>query len=124
MGMYDSFMILCPKCKHELEFQSKTGSCMLANYGKKPKGMKKDYLYYFKTLSPDVAIGLMGDVVRCMFCNSKVELKMNIPASVKVKAVIVKYKKRKFIYDGNYNPKHPDSIKRMKEINKILKGNL
>lgn len=32
MGVFDSVWVECPKCKHENEFQSKSGACILANY--------------------------------------------------------------------------------------------
>jgi hypothetical protein len=32
MGMYDSVIINCPKCNTELEFQSKSGECLLQYY--------------------------------------------------------------------------------------------
>jgi hypothetical protein len=111
--MYDSFYAKCPKCKHELEFQSKTGTCCLGQYG---VGCE-DGIRSGKYLPAEVAPGLIGDVARCQFCNSRITLKFNIPI---IKKVEVKNlgKKCKFTYDGNYNPKHPDSIKRMKELKK------
>ena len=114
MGMYDSFYINCPKCKHELEFQSKSGSCMLAVYGKVIKGVT----FSFKKLSPDVAVGINGDVVRCQFCDSRLKLVCNIPISINAHVEIVK--KRKFDYNGNYNPKHPASVKEKVELRKQI----
>ncbi len=32
MGMFDSLWVKCPKCKREIEFQSKAGECLLWNY--------------------------------------------------------------------------------------------
>jgi transcription elongation factor Elf1 len=32
MGKYDSVWIMCPKCNHENEFQSKSGDCDLTHY--------------------------------------------------------------------------------------------
>ena len=32
MGMFDSVMFKCPKCGHEIEAQSKSGSCDLKVY--------------------------------------------------------------------------------------------
>ena len=114
--MYDSFMTKCPKCGHELEYQSKTGACMLAIYGRKPK---KGEMFVFEYPSADVAYGLMDKIVRCQFCNSRVKLEIDIPLEVKCTPIIVKQKK--YDYEGNYNPKHPDSIKRMKEFKKYFK---
>ena len=120
MGMFDSVMAKCPKCKHELEYQTKTGACMLARYGIKPKKGKKPNLFEFEYPSPDVAMGVDRLVVRCQFCNSRVKMICDIPLDVKFRTEIVKQKK--YQYDGNYNPKHPDSIKRMKELRKFLKS--
>jgi len=119
MGMYDSFLIDCPVCKHELEFQSKSGACMLARYGKKPK--KGEYSFVFEKMSADVAMDLLDDVARCQFCNNRIKLDIDIPDIPKVKARSLG-KRAEFIYEGNYNPKHPESIRRAKELNKILKS--
>jgi hypothetical protein len=32
MGMYDSVMVRCPKCRKKHEFQSKSGDCLLKVY--------------------------------------------------------------------------------------------
>lgn len=32
MGMFDSLMVPCPKCGAMVEFQSKAGECILAEY--------------------------------------------------------------------------------------------
>jgi hypothetical protein len=32
MGMYDSVMVNCPECGAEVEFQSKSGDCLLMVY--------------------------------------------------------------------------------------------
>jgi len=103
MGLFDSFFVECPECNNELEFQSKSGECCLNNYNQ-------------KNLSTKVAIGINGDIVRCQFCNSRI--KFIFEAKI-VKIELVNLGKRKmFNYDGNFNPKHPYSIKRQKEISK------
>lgn len=114
MGMYDSFYIDCPKCGHELEYQTKSGPCRLYIYGKEIEGN----LFSFKYPTPDVAMGLDGQIVRCQFCNSRIKLNCEIPLEIKTNVKVVKQKK--YDYDGNYNPKHKDSIKRMKELKKML----
>lgn len=116
MGMFDSFYINCPECGNELEYQSKSGACMLARYGKKPK---KGELYTFEKLSADVAIDLQGDIVRCQFCNNRIKLNLDIPDVKNVKAISLG-KMAKFRYDGNHNPEHPASIKTQKEMAKIF----
>ena len=88
MGMFDSFYIRCPKCGNELEFQSKSGACALLSYRK-------------SNLSPDVAIGIDGDIVECQFCKTNFKLKCNLPKRVQVKLISTKEKAR---YPGNYNP--------------------
>ena len=32
MGMFDSLMVPCPKCGAKVEFQSKAGDCVMAEY--------------------------------------------------------------------------------------------
>ena len=32
MGVYDSVMVPCPRCGTRVEFQSKSGDCILATY--------------------------------------------------------------------------------------------
>lgn len=32
MGMFDTVVVTCPKCGNALEFQSKSGPCMLKRY--------------------------------------------------------------------------------------------
>ena len=114
--MFDSFYINCPKCGNELEYQSKSGVCMLARYGLKPK---KGDLYTFEKLSADVAIDLQGDIVRCQFCNNRIKLELDIPDVTKIKTISLG-NRAKFNYNGNHNPKHPDSIKNQKHIEKLF----
>lgn len=44
MGVYDTIVVVCPKCTEELYFQSKSGDCCLANYSldKCPKDVLHD----------------------------------------------------------------------------------
>ena len=105
MGMYDSLNAKCPSCGKDLEFQSKSGPCAMFSF-------EKD------NLPPDVAIGLNGDIVRCQFCNKRILLECEIPKNVKIKLTVTKG--LKFDYEGNYNKKHPHTIKRQKELHKIL----
>ena len=32
MGLFDSVLVLCPRCGNSVEFQSKSGDCDLVNY--------------------------------------------------------------------------------------------
>lgn len=106
MGMFDSLNTECPKCGNDIEFQSKSGECLLTNYNKK------------FPLSAQVAVGMNGDIVRCQFCKKRIRLECNLPLNIKFKLVITKG--RKFDYEGNYNPKHPYSIKKGMELARIL----
>ncbi len=106
MGLYDSLTIDCPKCGNELELQSKSGRCCMDNFSK-------------NNLTPEVAVGINGDIVRCQFCNSRIRLECNIPRRVKVRMVITK--RRKFDYEGNFNPKHSHSVKKSKELHSLFK---
>lgn len=103
--MFDSFYVDCPKCGHELEFQSKSGPCALLAFRK-------------ANLPPEVAVGIDRDIIRCQYCNKRIKLECQIPRIVKVKLIVTKGKK--FDYEGNYNEKHPRSIKNQKEFEKIL----
>jgi len=107
MGMFDSFFIRCPKCKNTLEFQSKSGRCCLDEYNK-------------DNLPVDVAIGINEDVVRCQFCNSRIRLICKLPKKVEI-MLINEGTRIKFDYNGNYNEKHPVSIKRQKELDEFFK---
>lgn len=105
MGMFDSLYVDCPKCSKQLEFQSNSGECYLSGYKK-------------GNLTPEVAVGMDGNIVRCQFCNKRIKLVCQIPRRVKLKLVITKG--LRFDYEGNYNEKHPHSIKRQKELSKIF----
>lgn len=105
MGMYDSLYVECPKCKAKLEYQSKSGQCCMWNF------TKKDLTY-------EVAGGINGNIVRCQFCNKRIQFTLK-PAKPIFKLKILNQKSR-FDYDGNYNEKHPYSIKRAKELRKIF----
>jgi len=106
--MFDSLIIKCPVCKSDLEFQSKSGPCML-------------YTFTRKDLTPDVAIGIMDDIVECQYCENHILLKTNIhiPKIVEVRACKTKKKAR---YPGNYNPKLKKNVDRMKESMKKSKN--
>ena len=32
MGCFDSLIVKCPQCKHDIEFQSKAGKCFLNDF--------------------------------------------------------------------------------------------
>jgi len=88
MGMFDSLYVNCPECGKELEFQSKSGECALSAYTE-------------KDLEAFVAIGMDGDIVRCKYCKSRIQLECDISITkVKIK-LINKGKRIKYDYGGN-----------------------
>ncbi len=66
MGMYDSILVKCPYCKSDLEFQSKSGPCMLTSF----EGEKIDLI---------VAVGCNGDIVKCQKCKKNIEISFKVP---------------------------------------------
>jgi len=60
MGMFDSVYLRCPHCGNELEFQSKVGKCVLANYSENdcPAEIGKD---------------LAGEVQHCEGCHKTLQ---------------------------------------------------
>ncbi len=61
MGCFDSLYVDCPHCTAGIEFQSKSGGCMMDRYTK-------------DTLPVNVAIGMQGDIEKCEKCGKAVEL--------------------------------------------------
>lgn len=106
MGCFDSLYIKCPKCRNDLEFQSKSGMSCLYSFRK-------------SNLPIEVAIGMEGNIIRCQFCNSRIRLNCKIPQRAKVSLTNLGTRNR-YDYNGNYNEKHPSSIKNQKELNKIF----
>lgn len=108
MGCFDSLFINCPVCNHELEFQSKSGSCGLCKFTK-------------DDLPIEVAVGLNHDVVHCQFCNNKFQIVCEIPEFVNVNLFKVN-KNKNTDYAGNYNADLPENIKKINDLRKMLKG--
>ena len=104
MGMFDSLFMQCPECGRKLEFQSKSGPCAMNSY-------------YPKNLPVGVAQDLKNNIIGCQFCKTNWKFKLLDKPFAKFK--IIKTKERKD-YWGNYNPKHPDSIKKQKEMERLL----
>lgn len=103
--MFDSLYLKCPKCGKKMEWQSKSGPCAM-------------FCYTPKRLPVDVAQDLKHDIVGCQFCNTKWKFVLLDPPYAKFK--IVKTNKE-VNYWGNSNPKHPVTIKQMKELAKLFK---
>lgn len=104
MGLFDSMYIKCPKCGKEMEWQSKSGHCAMFSYNK-------------RDVPISVAEGLDGSVLGCQFCNTNWQFKLISPRYAKFK--IIKTKKKR-LWWANHNPKHPDSIKKRKELAKLF----
>lgn len=103
--MFDSFMVKCPKCNRELEFQSKTGPCALQ-------------VHKYKC-PVEIAVGIDGDVVNCEFCGCNWKINFNLP-----KMIIPNLSRTSFPkdYSGNHNPELPENKKKIDELIKIIHG--
>jgi hypothetical protein len=55
MGMFDTVYMNCPECDETIEFQSKSGECMLRTYSQ-------------NSVPPDVFRGIVGDTEWCEAC--------------------------------------------------------
>ena len=64
--MFDSIIVKCPKCNNELEFQSKSGPCMLASFDE-------------KKIPLIIAIGCNEDIVLCRKCKKHIQILFNLP---------------------------------------------
>lgn len=73
--MFDSLIVQCPACGKKVEFQSKSGRCCLDRYTK-------------NSLPPQVAVGMDGDVVKCMSCKKNIRIRCKIPKMVKFQLYI------------------------------------
>jgi len=102
--MFDSLFIKCPKCGKEMEWQSKSGPCAM-------------FCYTPSKLPVAVAQDLKDNIVGCQFCLTKFKFILLDPPYAKFK--LVKTNKSRDHW-GNYNPKHPDSIKNQKHIEKLF----
>lgn len=64
MGMFDSVMVPCPRCKEDvIEFQSKAGDCSLVDYSPHSVPM-------------EIALSLDGTSESCRTCGNTVTLYM------------------------------------------------
>lgn len=78
MGMFDSVYANCPNCGKSLEFQSKSGSCLLRTYD-------------VKSVPLCVVSGCNGDEQQCE-CGSlvKISVPMTQPQNIQMSVEIVK----------------------------------
>jgi len=75
MGMYDSVYVDCPNCGIELEFQSKTGECLLREYE-------------ISEVPTKIALELDGETITCYNCNKTSKLKIKKKVKVmKIKVI-------------------------------------
>lgn len=66
MGMFDSVYAKCPKCKADVEFQSKAGECVLERF-------------WVDSVPPAIAVDLDGETVACQFCGALVKIRYSYP---------------------------------------------
>ncbi len=68
MGMYDSVFVQCPGCRRMIEFQSKTGDCLLKKY-------------HSNSVPLNIAVALDGAYKECSDCGTivKIESQQKIP---------------------------------------------
>lgn len=85
MGMFDSICLKCPSCGRELEFQSKTGSCMLDRYDE-------------KNLPIYVAAGINDTIVSCV-CGVNVQFQLLNDEQAKY---VLEITKNDCDYPGNF----------------------
>ena len=103
--MFDSVFGKCPnpQCRKRLEFQSKTGPCAL-------------FTFNTNAIPPEIATGINGDIVRCEYCQSNVQLTVYLkPAKAVLKLV-----DKPFEYRGNHNPNLPANVKERERLMKLL----
>ena len=82
MGMFDSVYMKCINCGHVIEFQSKTGLCILNSYNK-------------SNVPTIVAIGINGDIIRCKKCRKNIIVKVKPTHKLKLKIT-----KKRCDYEG------------------------
>jgi NMD protein affecting ribosome stability and mRNA decay len=73
MGMYDSVWAVCPECGEPVEFQSKAGDCVLADYD-------------VKEVPIVIANDIEGNVSVCRKCNHLLKISMSsyVPVTVRM----------------------------------------
>jgi len=62
MGMFDSLIIKCPRCRADVEFQTKAGDCTLERYRATDN------------IPADVAASLLNDSTYCRECGNYIKL--------------------------------------------------
>ena len=65
MGMFDSLIVKCPECKSPVEFQSKAGECMLAEYS-------------VNNVPDEIALDLKDEVSQCENCGYSCRLNVQV----------------------------------------------
>lgn len=63
MGMFDSVMVICPRCKSLVEFQSKAGKCDMETYS-------------VHEVPPEIALDIDGNSESCKGCGTHVVIRM------------------------------------------------
>lgn len=74
MGMFDSVYLKCPKCKTDLEIQTKSGHCLLNSYE-------------LDEVPVEIARSLNGSTEKCYKCGHETTLEAvdEIPTHIKMK---------------------------------------
>lgn len=85
MGMFDSVILKCPACGRELEFQTKSGSCLLDRYD------EKDLPVY-------IAVGMNNNIVSCV-CGVNVQFQLLNDEQAKY---VLEITKEDCDYPGNF----------------------
>ena len=71
MGMFNRIWVTCPKCKDQVEFQTKSGTCVLDSWSLED--------------APNIEVrGIIDDTNRCD-CGKLVTVELNEPPEVKIK---------------------------------------
>ena len=73
MGMFDSMYVRCPKCKAEIEFQTKTGEC----------GMNS-YILGRDSIPPWLEASLAGELFHCTSCDTWFEFDVKVTTKPKI----------------------------------------
>lgn len=78
MGMFDSIMFTCPKCKEQIEEQSKAGECLLR-------------VYEESAVPLDIAGDIVNSELYCDNCKESFVITAdNIPPPVTIQMKLVK----------------------------------
>ena len=75
MGMFDRVWVKCPECGKEVEFQSKAGECVLADYTLDNVPLK-------------IGVGLINEKEECENCGYIVTIKIDVERRINFKSCV------------------------------------